>query len=444
MSRKAKFWLTPMLSMLLFLLAACGQGSSTNISPSSTATAPGGESLYVLDGYTPMGTNSAGQQIIAFRPGSSSPNALVTLPAGLTSMDHRRLYMATPHGGQTTISVINTQTGTSVRSLVINGNYSTAGQSFNDAVLSLDGRWLALREMGQMRNVTTIVLVDTQAVKLVKTIQLDGNFDLDAVSPNSSAIYLLERLNDGSGHYYVRLYDVTKNQLYQYPVADKTEINDPRMTGTAVARQMPGDGTMAYTLYIDTFHKVAFVHVLSLNPGFPSAHCIFLPVGKSADLLHYYTLTLSADGSTLYAANGALGVVSEINLTPPGSNDIWDDKVVATDRFNPGASNVADSGNTRTLYNGAVLSPDQGTLYFVGMQGIWAVNSSDLHAQRNIFAHYLAQQSFTGIALSADGRTLYAVDPTHGITVLDARTGQAHQLIQGPAHAPWGIEWITN
>jgi streptogramin lyase len=91
-----------------------------------------------------------------------------------------------------------------------------------------------------------------------------------------------------------------------------------------------------------------------------------------------------------------------------------------------------------------VLSPDQGTLYFVGMQGIWAVNSSDLHAQRNIFAHYLAQQSFTGIALSADGRTLYAVDPTHGITVLDARTGQAHQLIQGPAHAPWGIEWITN
>ncbi|HKV00678.1 MAG TPA: hypothetical protein VJQ26_01060, partial [Ktedonobacteraceae bacterium] len=258
MPRKAKFWLTLMLSMLLFLLAACGQGSSTNISPSSTAMGPSGESLYVLDGYTPIGTNSAGQQIIAFHPGSSSPNALVTLPAGLTSMDHRRLYMATPHGGQTTISVINTQTGTSVRSLVINGNYSTAGQNFNDAVLSFDGRWLALREMGQTGNVTTIVLVDTQAVKLIKTIQLDGTFDLDAVSPDGSAIYLLERLNDGSGHYYVRLYDVTKNQLYPYPVADKTEINDPRMTGTAVARQMPGDGTMAYTLYIDTFHKIAF------------------------------------------------------------------------------------------------------------------------------------------------------------------------------------------
>src|SRR5260370_32220463 len=335
MPRKAKFWLTLMLSMLLFLLAACGQGSSTNISPSSTATGPSGESLYVLDGYTPMGTTSAGQRIIAFHPGSSSPNALVTLPAGLTSMDQRRLYMATPHGGQTTISVINTQTGTSVRSLVIKGNYSTAGQNFNDSVVSFVGSWFALREIGQMGNVTTIVLVDTLTVKLVKTIQLDGNLDLDAVSPNSSAIYLLERLNDGSDHYYVRLYDVTKNQLYQYPVADKTEINDPRMIGTAVARQMPGDGTMAYTLYIDTFHKVAFVHVLSLNPGFPSAHCIFLPVGKSADLLHYYTLTLSADGSTFYAANASLAVVSALKLTPPVSNVLVFHKVLTPNLTHP-------------------------------------------------------------------------------------------------------------
>src|SRR5258708_8556912 len=96
MPRKAKFWLTLMLSMLLFLLAACGQGSSTNISPSSTATGPSGESLYVLDGYTPMGTNSAGQQIIAFHPGSSSPNALVTLPPPFTSIAPRTTYSSTP------------------------------------------------------------------------------------------------------------------------------------------------------------------------------------------------------------------------------------------------------------------------------------------------------------------------------------------------------------
>jgi hypothetical protein len=46
--------------------------------------------------------------------------------------------------------------------------------------------------------------------------------------------------------------------------------------------------------------------------------------------------------------------------------------------------------------------------------------------------------------MSADGRTLYAVDPTHGITLLDAVTGQSERVIQGPARTPWGIEWIAN
>ena len=447
MPKKTTFWLTMMLSMLLSLLVACGTGSSTGTAPSSRTSAtklPPGENLYVLDGYTSTGTTSTAQQIIAFHPGSPSPNKLLTLPAGLTSMDHRSLYIAASQGGQTTISVINTQSGATIRSLVIPGNYSTAGQSFANAVLSFDGQWLALREVGQTGNVTTIALIDTQAAKLVKTIHLDGNFDLDAVNPDGTALYLLQRLNDGSGHYYVMLYNVKENELYQSPIVDKTELNDPRMTGTATARQMASNGTEAYTLYIDTYRNMAFVHILSLDPGFPFAHCVDLPVGKSAGLLHYYTLTLSPDGSTLYAANGALGVAGEIDLTPAGNNDIWDDNLVATAHFNPGAVSMASSDTTRVLYKGAALSPDQGTLYFVGMQGIWAINTSDLHAQSNRLVHYLAQQTFTGIAMSADGRTLYAVDPTHGITLLDTRTGQAQEVIQGPAHSPWGIAWITD
>ncbi len=441
MSKKPTSWLIVMLSMLLPLVAACGTSASTGTSPSIVATVPHGENLYVLDGYTPMGTNGNSQQIVAFHPGSSKPTALVTLPVGLTSMDHQTLYTATSHGSQTTISVINTQSGSLIRSLVIQGNYSTAGQSFANAVLSFNGQWLALRELGQAGNETTIALVDTQAGKLVKTIHLNGNFDLDAVNPDGSRIYLLERLNDGSGHYYVRLYDVTENQLYQYPIVDKTEINDPRMTGTALARQTASDGTMVYTLYIDTARNVAFVHILPLTGDFLGARCVVLPAGKSADLLHYYTLTLSSDGTTLYAANGALGVANAIELS---GADIFNDKIAGTSRFNPGNINAASGYKTQALYNGAALSPDQKTLYFVGQQGIWAINTSDLLAQRNSFAHYLTQQSLTGIALSADGHMLYAVDPANGITLLNAGTGQPQQVIQGPAHAPWGIEWITN
>ena len=214
------------------------------------------------------------------------------------------------------------------------------------------------------------------------------------------------------------------------------------MTGAALARQMSADGTFAYTLYIDTRRNIAFIHVLPLNDrvDLPIAHCIDLPVGKSVDLLHYYTLALSADGSTLYAANGAIGVVSSINMNTANVQDIFDDKIQHTTHFNPGNGSISNNAKTRTLYNGAALSSDQKTLYFAGVQGIWAANTSDLSPQ----GHYLVRQPVTGIALSGDDRTLYAVDPTSGITLLSAANGQTQKVIQGHAHNPWGIAWITH
>jgi DNA-binding beta-propeller fold protein YncE len=201
-------------------------------------------------------------------------------------------------------------------------------------------------------------------------------------------------------------------------------------------------GTFAYTLYIDTRRNYAFIHELPLNDQVypPIAHCIDLPVGKSADLLHYYTLALSSDGGTLYAANGALGLVSSVNVTTGDPLGIFSDKVRNTAHFNPGNASISNSAKTRILYNGAALSSDQKTLYFAGTQGIWAVNTPDLSQQ----GHYLVRQPVTGIALSGDDQTLYAVDPTSGITLLSAANGQTQKVIQGPAHNPWGIAWITH
>ena len=442
MLKKSTFWLTLMLSMLLPLVAACGSNSSPGTTQSGVTTPPAGENLYVLDGYAPPGTTGTVQHIVAFHPGSANPTTLIALPAGLTSMDHQRLYVATAKNGQTTINVIDTQSGATIRSLTISGAYSTAGQGFASAVASFDGHWLALRQVGQGSNATTIALIDTQAGRLVKTIQLNGDFDFDALSPDGTSLYLIERLNDGSGHYYVELYDVSHNQLYQNPIVDKSEINE-RMTGVAVARQMASDGTAAYTLYTNTYNNTAFVHILPLDgEGFPFARCVDLPVGKSTDLLHYYTLTMSPDGGTLYAVNAALGVASAITLDNGGSSNIFNDKVASTIHFYPGKASGSDT--SRILYNGAALSPDGKTLYVVGLDGIWAINTADLQAQRNVVAHYLTQQTFTDIAVSTDGRTLYAVDPTHGITLLNSTTGQTERVIQGPARTPWGIEWIAN
>ena len=448
MTKKSSLWLTVMLCMLLPLVAACGGGSlatgtktGTNTGQPAKIALPPGENMYVLDGYAPQGVTNADQRIVVFHPGDVQPT--YTLPAGLTSMDHRLLIATQTHAGQTTISMMDTRSGATLRTLTLAGNYSTAGQEFNNAVVSYDGHWLALRRLDTPASPTTIALVDTQAGKLSKTIHLNGHFDLDAISSDGNGLYLLQRLTNGAGRYYVQLYTVSENELYQGPIVDKSELNDPNMTGTAVARQVASYGAETYTLYVDTYHNIAFVHILPLDPGFPFARCITLPVGKSPDLLHYYTLTLSSDGRTLYAANGALGVVSEIALDP-GPDNIYSDQVVATDHFNPNVTGVTSADTSRMLRNGAALSSDQSTLYFAGLHGIWSVNTDALYGGHAIFHQVLVKQSFTGIALSADGKTLYAVDPTSGITAFDVASQRAQQALQVPARAPWDIEWIVD
>ncbi len=455
MQKRSIGWLTLTLGLLLVLVAACGPTTSTSNSTTSVThfgtAVPAAENIYVLDGYTPAGSNSiGGQQIIALHPGSTNPATLVTLPVGLTSNDHQRLYTANARNGQTTISIINTQTGATIHAFAIAGTYAIAEQDFANSVSSPDGRWLALRQVGQTGNHTAIALVDTQAEKLVKTIQLEGNFTLDAISPQGGMIYLLQYINDGSGHYYVKAYDTRANQLLPTIIADKSDLNDPRMVGTALTRQISADGEFAYTLYIDTWRNIAFVHILPLadkpEPGGNNqlpvpqfARCINLPVGKAANLLRYYTLALSHDGTTLYAANGALGKIVAIGLNN-NEYDVLSIDVSSQSTFNPGHISMTSSDTTRMLHNGAVVSPDGSTLYFTGVRGIWVVDATNLGMKGN----YLTQQAFTGVGFSADGHILYAVDPVHGITVIDAPTGEVQQTIQSPAHAPWGIEWVSN
>jgi hypothetical protein len=114
-------------------------------------------------------------------------------------------------------------------------------------MLSGDGRWLALRAQNTPVGATSIALVDTQAGRLVKSIRLNGDFTLDAVSPRGTILYLLEYYQAGTSHYNVRAYDVNANQLLDGSIVDKNDLGD-KMQGEALARQMTDDGDMAYTL----------------------------------------------------------------------------------------------------------------------------------------------------------------------------------------------------
>ena len=91
-------------------------------------------------------------------------------------------------------------------------------------------------------------------------------------------------------------------------------------------------------------------------------------------------------------------------------------------------------------YNGAVVSPDQQILYLAGVDGLWALSTGDSH----VLGHYLSGQSFTSVALSDDGRTLYAVSPEQGIVLFDLTSGQTERTTRGPAQSPWGIAWVSD
>ena len=442
MKKRSLVWFGLILCMLLPLVTACGGGLPQKSGNSNPAVRPSGDVLYVLDSYT-----RAAQHIVALPTGATNPTARLTLPAGLTDLKHQRVYIANPlSNGHTSISVIDTSSGATVRTFSIPGSYSAADRGYADSMLSGDGRWLALRAQNTPAGATSIALIDTQAGKLVKSIHLNGDFTLDAVSPRGTILYLLEYYQAGTSHYNVRAYDVNANQLLQNSIVDKNDLGD-KMQGEALSRQMSEDGDMAYTLYINHVTNKAFIHILWLTDTvnnytpFPAiARCIDLPVGSSPALLHYYTLTLSQDGKTLYAANAALGMIAKVNLDL-GMNayQLWLIDKARIDHFNAGNPVVTQADQARELHNGAVLSRDQNLLYVAGLHGIWVINTDTLKMQ----SEYLKQQDFTGLAVSGDGQTLYGVNPATGITLLDPSSGDTHAVIKSAVQAPWGIEWAN-
>ncbi|GAC1364176.1 MAG: hypothetical protein NVS2B12_18340 [Ktedonobacteraceae bacterium] len=440
-----------LIVMLLFLLmTACGGGlSQQGSNPNPTARAVGRE-LYILDGYADAGQAPGGRHIVALPIGTAHPVPRLTIPAGLTDLKHSYVYVAAPASGivgdiRTNISVFDAHSGASVRTFSIPGNYSTSDRGYADSMLSGDGHWLALRDQKTSTSTTSIALVDTLVGKLVKNIHLDGTFMLDAVSPKGTMLYLLEYPQAGTSHYNVRVYNVLDNHLVEGNIVDKTAL-DEEMEGKALARQMSSNGDMAYTLYLNTVTNKAFIHILWLSDvinnsvPFPTiARCIDLPVGNNSALLRYYTLTLARDGQTLYAANAALGMSATVNLSL-GSNayQLWLIPNAKAAHFDPGHIVATSTDKTRTLYNGAVLSHDKSQLYVAGLHGIWVINTTTLQVQNE----YLKQQAFTGLAMSDDGQTLYAVDPATGITLLASASGAKRTVIQGSVQSPWGIAWV--
>lgn len=430
-------------AMCLFLasvasVAACGQSALNPNNARLAKTAPANETLFVLDG---AGGAEGKQQIVAIHPGGAG-GASFTLPAGLATQDHQQMYVATPTGAQTTVAVLDMRTGATVLTFSIAGRYATDSYGYGGATLTSDGHWLAMRQVGQLgSDRSTIALVDTQARKVAQTIQLGGDFEIDALSPDGSVLYLLQNLHDAQRHYYVRAYDFGVGKLLDQIIVDKSELNNPQMQGSAVARRVGSSGAAAFTLYVDPLRKTAFVHILPLDTTgniTPFARCVDdLPASASADVLHGYTLALSSDGATLYAVNAALGVASKITTADGG---ILNAHVVAEGHFEPMGIAGGAYGVGGVLSNGAVLSADGATLYVAGARGLQVIRTSDMKS----LGTYLAGHTLTGVALSANDSLLYVTDVRQGVLLLSRDGRESEQLAIPGSQTPRGIAWVDH
>jgi DNA-binding beta-propeller fold protein YncE len=323
-----------------------------------------------------------------------------SLPSGTASPDWAHLYSVQG----TTLVDLDPQTGAARHTLNMPGAFQLPPATIGGMPggLSKDGRWLVLESFDDtgtgLPTGSHFLLVDTSYKSPAQRIDIGGDFQFDAVSNDGQRIYLIEYLSNSS--YRVRRFNVTVGQLDPNIIVDKTDGN-AAMAGLRLSGIASPDGQWLYSVYIRE-HQGAFIHALNLENNF--AICLDLPgTGyASSEAGFHWSLALSPDGTHLYAANGVMGVVADID-TGNGFPSLIRTIHIAT----PAQSASLIQGVEAKGFgsNGAVATPDGRTLVTIGTKGVVWIDTASLRATGT----QLNDWRVWSLALSPNGDNLYAV-----------------------------------
>jgi hypothetical protein len=321
------------------------------------------------------------------------------LPLGVPSSDWKHLYSISG----TTLSDVDPATGALVHSMKLPGAYELPRITLSGMPggLSQNGGWLVVQSAGG----SPFLVMDTSFHAAPKRIDLQGHYEFDAISNDGFRMYLIEYGSAGS--YRVRLYNVGAQQLDPTVVVDKSNPSES-MSGLKLSGIPSQDGGTLYSIYARA-SDTPFIHALSLSQ--PFATCIDLPgKGYQSDLnaLHW-SIAMSRDGSHLYAANAAAGIVSDVNLGGNSSPAV--SSTVNIDSGGSATNLLAQDAQAKEMgANAAVVSIDGKTLVTAGASGIVFLNTKGLR----VTAHLLTDQVVWSLALSPDGKILYVLNE-HGL-----------------------------
>jgi hypothetical protein len=326
------------------------------------------------------------------------------MPLGVPSSDWKHLYSVT----STTLSDVDPATGALVHSMKLPGTYQLPQVTLSGMPggLSQNGGWIVVesfdRAPSESPTMSHFLVVDTSFKVVAKRTDLHGYFEFDAISNDGERLYLIEYGTANS--YRVRLYHVAEQQLDPQVVVDKTNPSES-MKGLRLSGIPSRDGDYLFSIYArETVGP--FIHALTLQ-GSPVAYCIDLPgtgYGSDYNALHW-SIAMTRDGSRLYAANAAAGLVSEVNLTGNSSPGV--SRSVNIDTGKSVASIFAQDVQAKELgANAAVISSDGKTLVTAGSAGIVFIDTRGLR----VTSRALTDQTVWSLALSPDGNVLYVLN----------------------------------
>jgi hypothetical protein len=232
-----------------------------------------------------------------------APYAVQSDTVVLPSLDGTVGFTALGAPGATTKLVAKeVDGGATLMSKVIKGTFGIPGltQSGLAGGLYHDGSAFVLQQVGFAKT-SHFAIVSTKDLSVQRRIDLKGTFGFDALSPDSSKLYLIQhQTTQDWQHYVVRAYDMRTGTLLPGRIADKAQRSWV-MQGWAVSRATTANGRWDYTLYANP-GGYPFIHALDTVRGV--AHCIGLPwTATNQDAL--YEMRLSLEGGALHVGNWA-------------------------------------------------------------------------------------------------------------------------------------------
>lgn len=382
------------------VLGACGTVPPATATTSATvAPPPANEQIWLT---TERGTSVIGQNGAAMRE----------LPRGVPAPDWSAYVVVEP-GDTTVVRVFDPTSGAERRSIKVPGRYDlSSAYRVAPTGLSRSGALLAL-EAAPKPTETGFAVVDLNSAA-VKTVTAPGEMTVDVVSDDGASLYLVEHKPDN--RYNVRLFDLRTGRLDEKPIGDlkQVEVSNPANVARGLMAgiyQTSVEGTLSnwhFSLYSNPGRR-PFIHALNVSGRY--ATCILdLPVVAGAAAPAFWTVALAPGGKHLYATNAVEGTVTRYDADTLQSLQ-WK-------ALKRGAAAPTAGIDPTTA---AVISPEGYRLYAVAEAGVVVIDTATL----SLKAHLVPDRAIRSIALTADGRRLYALslDGTK-VWALDAMTGQ--------------------